>query len=131
MVLGRPGRLSGKARRQLIRAAHQIGWQNARPDGWRKTRGEDLTSSGAELPRFDDLDRPDLLAAFGALGCVSPAGMGGFIPLPFAELRAYGQATGRLSTPWEYETIRAMSEAYLAGLAEGRDLLSIMPIDRD
>lgn len=53
------------------------------------------------------------------------------MPLPYAELEAYGRTTGRLSTPWEYETVRAMSEAYVSGLVEGRDLLSIMPVERD
>lgn len=56
--------------------------------------------------------------------------MGGWTPLPYVELLAYGGATGRLSTPWEYETVRAMSEAYVAGLVEGRDLLSIPPMER-
>lgn len=56
--------------------------------------------------------------------------MGGWTPLPYVEMRAYGEATGRLSTPWEYETLRAMSEAYVAGLVEGRDLLSIPPMER-
>lgn len=65
------------------------------------------------------------------MGCAAPAGMGGWMPLPFAELRAYGEATGRLSTPWEYETIRAMSEAYVVGLVEGREPMSIMPMERD
>ncbi|WP_377707181.1 hypothetical protein [Paracoccus fontiphilus] len=53
------------------------------------------------------------------------------MPLPYAELEAYGRVTGRLSTPWEYETVRGMSEAYVSGLVEGRDLLSIMPLDRE
>lgn len=53
------------------------------------------------------------------------------MPLPYVELHAFGQTTGRLSTPWEYETLRAMSNAYVWGLVEGRDLLSIMPIERD
>ncbi|MDQ7776282.1 MAG: hypothetical protein Q4615_10515 [Paracoccus aminovorans] len=56
--------------------------------------------------------------------------MGGWTPLPYFELRSYGKATGRLSTPWEYETVRAMSEAYVSGLVEGRDLLSIPPMER-
>lgn len=56
--------------------------------------------------------------------------MGGWTPLPYVEMRAYGEATGRLSTPWEYETLRAMSEAYVSGLVEGRDLLSIPPMER-
>lgn len=56
--------------------------------------------------------------------------MGGWIPLPYAELSAYGEATGRLSTPWEYETVRAMSEAYVGGLVEGKQPLSIPPVER-
>ena len=56
--------------------------------------------------------------------------MGGWMALPYVEMNAYGKATGRLSTPWEHETVRAMSEAYVAGLVEGRDLLSIPPVER-
>lgn len=90
-----------------------------------------LVADGATLPRFEDLDRSDLLTACAALGFAQPFGMGGWVPLPYSELRAFGEATGRLSTPWEYETVRAMSEAWISGLIEGRSLLSIPPVMRD
>ncbi|AZV00278.1 hypothetical protein pkon1_p49 [Paracoccus phage vB_PkoS_Pkon1] len=71
-----------------------------------------------------------MLSALASLGFATPVGMGGWVPLPYAELRAFGQSTGRLTTPWEYETVRAMSEAYVTGLVEGRELLSIPPVER-
>lgn len=64
------------------------------------------------------------------IGRVVPMPMGGWVPLSFAEIHAFGQATGRLSTPWEHETIRAMSEAYIVGMADTSPL-SIAPVDRD
>lgn len=76
------------------------------------------------------MDRIDLLHACADLGFAAPAGMGGWMTLPFTELHAYGQATGRLSTPWEYETVRAMSQAYISGLVD-RHPLSIPPMERD
>jgi len=83
------------------------------------------------LPRFDDLERGDLLTACASMGYAAPAGMGGWMPLPWAELEAFGRCTGRISTPWEHETVRAMSMAYVSGLVEGRDLFSVVPIERD
>lgn len=53
------------------------------------------------------------------------------MPLPYSELEAFGRATSRLTTPWEYETARAMSEAYVSGLIEGRNVLSIPPVERE
>lgn len=71
----------------------------------------------------------DLLTALSLMGWAVPMPMGGWIPLPWAELKAFGDATGRLSDPWEYETVSAMSAAYVAGLAD-TGLLSIPPVER-
>jgi len=57
--------------------------------------------------------------------------MGGWQALSFRELFAFGRATKRLSTPWDYETARHMSVAYTVGLSEGRDVFSIPPFQRD
>jgi len=65
------------------------------------------------------------------LGFATPMPMGGWLPLSWLEIEAFGRATGRISTPWEHETLADMSRAYVAGLSEGRDLLGIMPMDRD
>lgn len=58
-----------------------------------------------------------------------PMPMGGWVPLPWTELRAFGDSSGRISDPWEYETLSAMSEAYVAGLTDV-DVLSIPPVER-
>lgn len=55
--------------------------------------------------------------------------MGGWLPLSWAELYAFGKATGRIGDPWEYETLAAMSAAYVSGLADTA-LLSIPPVER-
>ncbi len=82
------------------------------------------------MPSFDGIERQDLLAALIGLGCAAPMPMGGWIPLPYSELEAFGRTTRRISDPWEYETLREMSVAYVSGLVEGRDLFSIMPVER-
>jgi hypothetical protein len=65
------------------------------------------------------------------LGWATPMPMGGCVPLAWGEIYAFGQATERISNPWEYELVHTMSDAYVAGLVEGRNLLSIPPMERD
>lgn len=56
--------------------------------------------------------------------------MGGFRPVRWSEIKAYADLTGALTTPWEFETLRAMSQAYCVGRHEGGNLFSIAPMDR-
>lgn len=77
------------------------------------------------------MERRDLLEAMVMLRWAEPQAMGGWLPLPWAEIQAFGTATGRLASPWEYEVVGAMSAAYVRGLHEGQDLMSIMPMERD
>lgn len=65
------------------------------------------------------------------MGWATPMPMGGWMPLSWGELQAFGASTERLADPWDYETARAMSSAYLRGMIEGREINSIMPIDRN
>ena len=51
--------------------------------------------------------------------------------LSWSEIHAYSQLTGNLSDPWEAETVRSMSIAYLDGLNTGEDPLAIPPMERD
>ena len=53
------------------------------------------------------------------------------IPVSWSELRAYGQATGVLSEPWEYEAVSAMSRAYFRAKQEGKDVHCIPPVERE
>ena len=55
-----------------------------------------------------------LLTSAQNLGWCMPTGFGP-APLTWAEIYAYGQATGDLKEPWEYQVVRDMSVAYLAG----------------
>ena len=71
-----------------------------------------------------------MLHALSMMRWATPMPMGGWTVLPWTEIKAFGEATGRLATPWEYETASEMSAAYVSGLSEGRNLMSIMPIDR-
>lgn len=90
-----------------------------------------MLEQGASLPDWSDLERRDLLDALALLRWANPMPMGGWLPLSWAEIDAFARLTGRLSSPWEAETVAAMSAAYVSGLTEGRDLLSIMPVERD
>lgn len=71
-----------------------------------------------------------MLHALALMRWAIPMPMGGWAVLPWAEIKAFGEATGRLATPWEYETAAEMSAAYVRGLSEGRNIMSIMPMDR-
>lgn len=46
-----------------------------------------------------------------SLGWVSP----GPAPLPAAEIKAWAECTGETLTPWEFETVRMMSQAFIGG----------------
>jgi len=70
-----------------------------------------------------------LLEALLAAGAAS-SGVAGAIPMTWQEIRAFGEATGRISEPWEHEMIRNMSTAYVSGMNAGADPLSISPLDQ-
>ncbi|MCC0013869.1 MAG: hypothetical protein H6881_08325 [Rhodobiaceae bacterium] len=53
------------------------------------------------------------------------------IPTAWAEIDAFGRATGILSEPWEYVALRKMCVAYFAGMKSGEDVFSIPPMERD
>lgn len=72
-----------------------------------------------------------MLAVMSMLGWATPMPMGGCVPLAWAEIYAFGRATGRIGNPWEYECVHAMSGAYVTGLVEGRNDLSIPPVERE
>ena len=84
-----------------------------------------------------------LLNAAQNLGWVAATGFGP-APLTWAEIKAYGDCTGDLINPWEFQTVRDMSEAYLAGYTskdgidpakwlcyEGCLLPLVLPANRD
>lgn len=53
-------------------------------------------------------------------------------PISWAELAAYGQATGAITEAWEYEAVKAMSKAYFtAKHAATADVFSIPPVERE
>ena len=58
-------------------------------------------------------------------------GMGGVHCVDWSELRAFGKVTGLLTEPWEYRVLMKMCKAYLNGWYEGKEVLSISPMERD
>lgn len=67
-----------------------------------------------------------LISALVEIGFVE-SGANGPTPVSWRELTAYGDATGEVSKPWEFRTLRAMSVAYLDGHSIGRDDFGIPP----
>lgn len=64
---------------------------------------------------------------------VGPVGAGGFgvMALPWVEIKAFADATGSITEPWEFRAISQMSRAYVTGLREGENPLCIPPAERD
>lgn len=56
---------------------------------------------------------------------------GGINPPDWTELKAYGKLSGMVSEIWEYRLLMRMCKAYIAGYIEGKEILSIPPIERD
>lgn len=55
--------------------------------------------------------------------------MGDAAPVTWLDLWAYGQATGAVSEPWEYEALQAMSRAYLDGIEHGKNHFARSPLE--
>jgi len=81
------------------------------------------------LPVVNITGGQHLLDALFKLGPVRSGDMGGRSTVDWRELHAFGQATGRLSEPWEYELLMEMASAYLEGNNLGRDPLSYSPVE--
>jgi hypothetical protein len=54
----------------------------------------------------------------------------GNVPADWPVIDAFARSTGRISEPWEFETLFAMCEAYAQGLEAGIDPLAIPPVDQ-
>ena len=57
--------------------------------------------------------------------------MGDPCPLTWSDLWTYGQATGAIDEPWEYEALQAMSRAYLDGYQHGKSHFAISPMEME
>jgi hypothetical protein len=75
----------------------------------------------------------DDLIALGPVRKIGPAAPNwdGLRPVDWPEMQAYVAALGLRWTAWDFNTIAAMASAFLAGLREGADPLSIPPVERD
>ena len=72
-----------------------------------------------------------LLAALQEVGPTMHNPMGGELPLDWAALWAYGQATDSGFEPWEYRALHRMSRTYLAAKIAGREPLAIDPVEQE
>lgn len=72
-----------------------------------------------------------LLEALFIVGPVSRNAMGDAAPITWLDLWAYGQTTGVLAESWEYETLQAMSRAYLEGVEHGKNHFALSPLEAE
>lgn len=103
--------------------AAQWGWLHSTPKGLKQNRFE---SYGYAYGIDQDIDGQYLIYALSEIGwgvCQSYS--------PWAELRAYSEALGGISEPWEYRAIMAMSRAYIRAIEEGKDVHCIPPVERE
>jgi len=63
-------------------------------------------------------------------GPIKSGAMGGVEALDWVDLAAYTSLTMERVEPWEASLLRRMSQAYAAGLEEGKSPFSIAPVDR-
>lgn len=69
--------------------------------------------AGSELARAEpEPEAVWIVRMVGQCGFAAVAGMGGMIPVPWSEIRAWQEATGQFGW-WTAEVVREMSEAYV------------------
>lgn len=72
-----------------------------------------------------------IIAALFEAGPTIPNPMGGELPLDWATVWAYSQATEKISEPWEFTVLINASQAYAEWRQIGKDFLAIPPGERD
>ena len=93
-----------------------------------KNRLADYLDNDLDPPLVEIIAGQHIWQAFVALGIYKHGGMGP-LPLEWIDIWAYSQATGRVTEPWELETLHEMSGAYLANLERGKDPFARSPVD--
>lgn len=71
-----------------------------------------------------------LVLALLRLGPVRSTGMGDR-PTDWPEIAAFAHCTGRISEPWEAETLHHMAGAFYAEMKAGEDPFRIAPVERE
>jgi hypothetical protein len=114
-------------------AAHQAGWLSAcityKDDRPKKTRAQEIIEAGREPPFIHCSNGRHLVDALQDLGRYQVTDSGRSA-LSWLEIGAYANATGLISEAWEMQIVREMSEAFVRGLSEGENPLSIPPAER-
>lgn len=82
-----------------------------------------------------DLGLPDISGVEYLLDMMAPEGlswclygqMGGAEPISWSEISSFSRETGLALEPWETRQLRAMSVAYVRGLARGSEPMKVSP----
>jgi len=121
----------------LIVAAQQAGWLNAvielkndKSERPQESRAKQYRDAGKPAP-YVELDAGGIfLEILMEAGPVKTSPMGGYMALDWVDLASYAALTLERVEPWEASLLRRMSQAYAAGLEEGKSPFSIAPADR-
>jgi hypothetical protein len=117
-----------------------MGWLQARPEievGKGKTepheltRAEQFVRAGKELPMPPIEGGYYLMEILMDCGAVRYDQMGNATPLDWQELSAYCGLAQRDIETWEARALRDMSASFVRGMNEGKNIFSIMPIERN
>ena len=109
--------------------AEQLGWLSATPDDWEQTRREFMAGRGQCLGLPEIHAGAYLIDAMREIGPMRGNGFGA-VATDWDIIGPFVEATGRLSEPWEVETLAKMCAAYTSGYNDGKNVLSIAPADR-
>lgn len=102
---------------------------SARPAEWKISRWKLWKNEGL------DLSLPDISGGEYLLDLMAPEGlgwcsydqMGGAEPVSWSEICSFSREAGLDLEPWESRQLRAMSVAYIAGLARGKEPMKVSP----
>lgn len=94
------------------------------------SRGQKYLASKVQPPMPNIEAGEYLLDTLKELGPIRSNGMGLITP-DWQELVAFASANGLRLQPWEFQTLKKMAAAYLAGFNSGKEPLSIPPMERE
>ena len=92
-----------------------------------ESRLQQIKKAGLEPVFSPSLGGDYLISVCEQLGWFQYAGDGRKVPLSFTEILSYSKGTCKISSPWEIETVRSMSEQYIYGLDLGEIPAAIFP----
>lgn len=91
------------------------------------TRGQRFLKERGVWPAMPELNSGEMLLDALVEAGVCHRGTNEIRPLAWAEIFAYKECAGTVTTAWECRMLRDMSKAYINGLSVGNDVFGIPP----